>query len=131
MKPGRRYAFGRELEYAIRDELRSYEYFVLRSSHSETPVDLVALRKGEVLLIQCKRDGILAPKGWNALWAIAEDNHALALLARKQPKTNIGNLYWRLTGGKIPHQRNPPMEVWHPTAPGQGVMNFRRNDGPL
>lgn len=35
-------------------------YFVIRSAGSHSPIDLVALRWGEVKLIQCKIDGVLS-----------------------------------------------------------------------
>jgi Holliday junction resolvase len=50
----KRYLKGRYFEYRVRDYLTRKGYFVLRSPRSLGPVDLVAIRKGEVLLLQCK-----------------------------------------------------------------------------
>jgi len=48
------YVRGRNFEYRVRDYYRKLGYFVLRSPVSRGLIDLVAVRKGEVLGIQCK-----------------------------------------------------------------------------
>jgi Holliday junction resolvase len=49
-----KYERGRDFEYRVRDHLRKCGFFVLRSPRSLGPVDLVALKKGVILLVQCK-----------------------------------------------------------------------------
>jgi hypothetical protein len=58
-KKGRntQYAIGRRFEWRVRDHFKEKGYFVLRSPRSSGPVDLVAIKKGEVLFIQCKTNG--------------------------------------------------------------------------
>jgi len=51
------YKRGRRFEYLTRDYLKQKGYFVLRSPLSRGIVDLVAIKKGEILLIQCKSTG--------------------------------------------------------------------------
>jgi Holliday junction resolvase len=53
-KLSKTYQRGRAFEYRVRDVYRGMGYFVLRSARSLSPVDLMAVKKGEVLGIQCK-----------------------------------------------------------------------------
>jgi Holliday junction resolvase len=48
------YVKGRRFENYVRKKLEKAGYIVARSAGSKGPFDLVALRKGEILLIQCK-----------------------------------------------------------------------------
>jgi Holliday junction resolvase len=48
------YRRGRSFEYTVRNYLVSKGWFVLRSPQSKSPIDLIALRTGAILLIQCK-----------------------------------------------------------------------------
>jgi predicted transcriptional regulator/Holliday junction resolvase-like predicted endonuclease len=48
------YKKGRYFEYRVRDFLKQKGYWILRSPRSQGIADLVAIKKGEVLLIQCK-----------------------------------------------------------------------------
>jgi Holliday junction resolvase len=47
------YRSGRRLEYVVRDMFRRRGWFVVRAAASK-PVDLVCLRGGEVVLVECK-----------------------------------------------------------------------------
>lgn len=50
------YRKGRRFEYRVRDHLESRGWVVLRCSRSR-PFDLVALKEGMILLIECKLNG--------------------------------------------------------------------------
>ncbi|MGH1574344.1 hypothetical protein ACRAWG_31445 [Methylobacterium sp. P31] len=63
-----KYRFGRQFEYRVRDHLKSLGYVALRSPGSRTPIDIMAVRPGVVLFIQCKRGGALPPGEWNELF---------------------------------------------------------------
>lgn len=56
-----RYNAGREFEYRTRDHLTSEGYWVMRAAGSKTKADLIAIKPGQVLFVQCKRDGKLPP----------------------------------------------------------------------
>ncbi|MEM3895376.1 hypothetical protein [Thermofilum sp.] len=56
------YAIGRAKEYRVKRKLEKEGYFVLRSSGSHSPVDLIAIKNGQVRLIQCKKRKYLSPK---------------------------------------------------------------------
>jgi len=58
-KPSRvlsNYEAGRRLEYRVRDMFRKQGYLVIRAAQSK-PIDLVALRNGRTLLVECKAGG--------------------------------------------------------------------------
>lgn len=55
-----RYQVGGKFERRVRTYYERKGFFVVRSAGSHGPVDLVALKKGEVLLVQCKVNGQLS-----------------------------------------------------------------------
>jgi Holliday junction resolvase len=77
-----RYRAGYDLERATRILLEANGYLAIRSSGSKGVADLVALKKGEVLLVQCKTSGRLGPGDRAALHAAAERTGATALAVR-------------------------------------------------
>jgi len=54
------FARGRRFEYRTRDYLRKLGWFVVRQPKSSFP-DLVALRDGSILLVECKVNGYIPP----------------------------------------------------------------------
>lgn len=82
------YARGRAFEYKVRNYFISQGYFVLRSPRSKGPVDLIAIKKGDILLIQCKLgQNYLSAKQRIPLINLAESLGATPLLAfREQHK---------------------------------------------
>lgn len=109
------YRLGRSFEYRVRDYLRARGFFVLRSPASKSPIDLVAIRPGEVLLIQCKRGGGLAPGEWNELYDLASSCGATPVLAGTP--TGRGLVCYRLTGRKDGARTSrQPYEPYEPEA---------------
>ena len=53
--PTTKYEKGRAFEYTIRNKLRAKGYYVIRAAGSK-PIDLVAIRNGEVILVECKKN---------------------------------------------------------------------------
>lgn len=79
------YDRGRRFEYAVRDHLRTNGYDVIRSAGSKTKVDLVAIKTGQVLLVQCKLDGKISPTERTELVRIASAAGGWPIVAsRKQ-----------------------------------------------
>lgn len=106
------YYQGRAFEYRTRDLLRGLGFFVTRSPRSSSPSDLVAIRTGQVLLVQCKRDGRLAVNEWNTLFDLAASIGATPVLAGTPTATAIE--FWRLTGrksGRVEKQPREPLEL--------------------
>ncbi|GAA1431702.1 hypothetical protein GCM10009601_51210 [Streptomyces thermospinosisporus] len=103
------YLRGRDLEHRVRAHLRDEGYEVLRTAGSKSKVDLVAIKAGQILFVQCKRSGALPPAEWNALWDLAVMAGAVPVLAEQLPR---GRRYWRLTGRKDrPGARQPYEEI--------------------
>jgi holliday junction resolvase Hjr len=56
------YRAGGDLERAAKAHLEDNGYYVVKSAGSKGTADLVAIKRGEILLIQCKRAGFtMAP----------------------------------------------------------------------
>jgi len=79
-----KYNDGRRFEYAVRNALQDAGYWVMRSAGSKSKVDLLALKQDELLLVQCKRHGVLPPSERAELLRLAGLNqHAKAIKAFK------------------------------------------------
>ena len=111
------YSRGAEFERRVGHDIESYGYKWVRSSGSHKPADLVALRDGEVVAIQCKRDGRLAPQEWNKFLDWCEAAGATPVLASKGPRGS-GIIYSRLTSRKDGRGRQP-LESWTPQIEGK------------
>ena len=114
-----KYRIGRAFEYKCRDHLKSLGFFVMRSPRSSSPVDLVAIRPGEVLFVQCKRNGVLGVADWNALIELAESSGATPILAADQPRSTPR--YVRMTSRKDGSRRRQPLEPFEPRRPAIGA----------
>lgn len=80
--PNNQYQAGYKLERATRLLLELNGYLTIRASGSKGCADLVALKPGEVLLVQCKTSGRLGPGDRAALFAAADRTGATALAVR-------------------------------------------------
>ncbi len=110
------YRLGRQFEYRTRDNLKAHGFFVTRSPASKSPVDLVGLRIGCAVLVQCKRGGAIGVTEWNALFALASSIGAVALLAAPG-MGGRGVEYQRLTGFKDGTRgKRQPLAPWSPVA---------------
>lgn len=100
------YSTGRAFEWKVRDNLTANGYDVVRAAGSKggTKADLIAFKPGQLLLVQCKRRGVLPPAEWNRLVEVAGWVQALAILAAVHP-TGRGIEYSRLLGPKVPRAR--------------------------
>lgn len=78
-----KYHKGRQFEYAVRDFYIQKGYFVLRSPRSLGLIDLVAIKKGEILFIQCKLGGAISASDKKSLILLAKSVGAQPLLATK------------------------------------------------
>jgi Holliday junction resolvase len=102
-------AAGTRRERKAKALLEDDGYLVVRAAGSLGKADLVAVKPGQVLLVQVKSEVGLSPTEWNDLWAASikfgcTPMHC-AVLFRK--------VEWRrITGPKRPYERNPPWEMW-------------------
>ncbi len=84
------YEKGRSFEYLVKRHLEREGYRVFRVAGSRGPSDLVAARRGELLLVQCRTRGYLPPKRRERLRMLAEEVGARAIIAqRKGRKLNL------------------------------------------
>ena len=102
-----RYRAGRDFEYQVKRNLAANGYEIFRMAGSKTKVDLIAIKPGEALFVQCKRDGRIGPDERTELVRLARFIDATALLAYK-PGVRQPLAYAKLidaTGDR---------EEWHP-----------------
>lgn len=107
------YASGRAFEYRVRDELRGDGYFVVRSAGSKGIVDIVAIRPGQILLVQCKNSGVLPPQEWNELYRLGLTIGAMPIMARKAILRGEGVHLFELLAEKDSSTRVQPMKRFY------------------
>jgi Holliday junction resolvase len=75
------YAKGRRLEYKVRDLFKNKGYIVIRAAQSK-PIDLVCLKDGKILLVECKTEKATLSKSRRLeLLKLAEASGASLVLA--------------------------------------------------
>ncbi len=79
------YSKGRRFEYRVRHHLINMGFVVFRSAGSHSQADLIALRSGEVWLVQCKAtiDGYMSPLAQRNFCEVAHELGVMAILAFK------------------------------------------------
>ena len=104
-----RYENGRRFEWATRDDLADNGYSVIRAAGSKgnAKVDLIAVKPGQLLFVQCKGPGALPPAEWDRLVEVAAWVGAIPVLAAKGGRGQ-GIQYTRLLGRKVPRARTQP-----------------------
>jgi len=85
----RTYQRGRYWEYRVRDHFKRMGYFVWRSPASRGPADLIAIKRGEIVLVQCRTSGSLDFREKEELRSLAESIGAKAYLAVRSPKGKV------------------------------------------
>lgn len=93
------YRSGRDFEHRVRTYLVAQGYTVIRAAGSKTKADLVAIKAGQVLIVQCKRTALPAPAERREIIRIAEclPSVGLPIIARRGPR-GTPVLLERLTG---------------------------------
>jgi len=87
------YEAGRRLEYRVRDLFRRSGFFVVRAAQSK-PVDLVCLRNGRSVLVECKAgSSFLGKERKRELLDLAHQAGSAVVLARRsRRKVELTNL---------------------------------------
>lgn len=102
------YQRGTRFEHQALCHFRASGYYAQRTPGSKSPVDVIAIKAGQVLFVQCKRDGTLPPAAWNELYDLAYRFGGIPLLADR-PRPSVVRL-WRLaqrkgtSGGRQPRE---------------------------
>ena len=106
-------AAGARFENVVKAHLENAGYFCLRSAGSASPVDVVAFGGGQVVFVQAKRSGRIAPSEWNAFLGLARAVGAVPVLAESGETVSRMRL-WRLTGDRLKRSHTWPREPWRP-----------------
>lgn len=109
------YDRGREFEWKVRDDLADSGYEIIRAAGSKGShkVDLAAFKPGQLLFVQCKRDGNLPPAEWDRVVEVSAWVGAVPLLAANGVRGH-GVTYLRLLAPKVRYARTQPCAVWRP-----------------
>ena len=83
-KNNNNYKRGRHFEWRVRDHYKKLGYFVIRSPRSKSPVDLTCIKKGDLVFIQCKTNGIFLRCERKELTDLAESVGARAVFAHRE-----------------------------------------------
>ena len=102
------YQRGASFERRVKAILEREGFAVVRSAGSHSPADLVAMRGGELAIIQCKRDGKLGPSEWNEFVEFCAKAGGVPILASVDGRKV---LLERITGIKAGGRRQPK-ERW-------------------
>lgn len=83
------YRRGYHFELRVRKHFESLGWSVWRSAGSKSPADLVALRTGEVVLIQCKLSGTISKDEKQRLAMLARELECKAMLVHREKRKLI------------------------------------------
>lgn len=72
---------GKAFEATVKIHFQTLGFFVLVSAGSRTLADLVAVKKGQILFIQCKLNEIMKLHERQALYRLADNYGAMAIFA--------------------------------------------------
>lgn len=111
------YRRGADFERRVIADMSAHGYVSVRAAGSHTVADVYSFRFGEIVLIQCKRDGRLDPDEWNALYDHCERAGAVPVMAKAGPGGR-GISYCRLVGRKGGRGRQP-LVPWAPQEGGR------------
>lgn len=106
------YSRGADFERRVARQLGDYSYKTVRSAGSHSPTDIIALRRGIAVAVQCKRSGRLYPDEWNEFFDWCAEAGAVPVVAMLG-KNGKGAVYQRITGRKGGAGRQP----WVPWVP--------------
>jgi Holliday junction resolvase len=83
------YEAGRRLEYRVRDMFRRNGFFVVRAAQSK-PIDLVCLRNGRSVLVECKAGtSFLGKERARELLELGRQAGATVVIARRRHRTVV------------------------------------------
>lgn len=81
------YEKGRRFEYRVRDLFKKHGFIVVRAAQSK-PIDLVCLKNGKSILVECKTNKrSLGKNGKKELLNMAKTSGAKPILAYKEKRT--------------------------------------------
>ncbi len=102
------YERGVHFEKRVSAYLRADGYFCIESRGSHGPVDVLAVKKGQILAVQAKTDGAISIADWNELRTLALLGMVPILACREGRKLVL----WELYGPRVKFDRNPPKRLF-------------------
>jgi Holliday junction resolvase len=110
------YQRGNAFERRIADRLRADGYYVWQTRGSKSPVDILAIKPGQILFVQCKIGvAALSAQRWDELHDLATRAGALPILADRPTLRRYR--FRRITGRYRPHVPGETRGGDWPTAP--------------
>lgn len=107
-------ARGIYLERRVAEDLATRGWFTIRAAGSHGVADVVAIRPGETVFIQCKTDGQIRGTEWNRLYEICHGLGTVPLVAQWETKTHRKIMYVQITGPHKAHSRDWDFCRWAP-----------------
>lgn len=103
------YNQGRRFEHRVRAHLVDNGYDVVRAAGSKTKADLIAIKPGQVLIIQCKRTALPSPHERAEILRMAAciPGMGVAVIARRGPRGAPVRLERLLTADRAASARVP------------------------
>jgi Holliday junction resolvase len=109
--PNNEYQRGNYFEARCAEILRGAHFIVWQTRGSKTAADLVALRRHDTLLVQCK-SGMkpISHEGWNALYELAWQAGARPVVATR---VGHGKIRWReVIAQHVKYSQDWPCREW-------------------
>lgn len=110
--PRTAYARGAAFEREVKKALEAAGFSVLRSPRSAGAFDLLAVRRGETLFVQCKKHGACPPEEWDRLLALAREKGAVAIIAARAARQPLK--LWKIVRFKGMRRGRNPWVTWEP-----------------
>jgi len=103
------YKTGRMVEYRVRDKFKEKGFHVLRAAGSKGPADLIAIKTGVLVFIQCKKSMAMGVPEWNSFYDLCVSVKAIPVLAGSPEGRGIE--CWLMTGRKDGTKSAQPKEI--------------------
>lgn len=106
------YRRGANFERRVLARLEDDGYWCMRSSGSHTAVDVIAIKPGQVVMVQAKWGGRLPADEWNELYYLATKTGSVPVAAVKLTPRKWA--FMRLVGTKTPGVLGQPQpwQLW-------------------
>lgn len=102
------------LERRVAEILSARGWYTIRAAGSHGIADVVALRRGESVLVQCKTGGVIGGTEWNRLHDLAEVLGAVPVVAQYDSDTHRRIVFVEVVGTHAARSRDWPHRTWVP-----------------
>ena len=83
------YRRGADFERTVKHLLEDHGYDCIRSAGSRSPVDVIAFKPGQVVMVQAKLDGRCSPAERAELLRVVGIIHAVPVIAYRVPRRGV------------------------------------------